>query len=162
MLSSAQDCQALELMLAGQAVALDALGALETLALLLSSTLGLMSPTLALVASSGLGRVPGSSLRTGSSPKFEAALGRLDHRGRAQLEDAGVITLVLFSACVALDTDRFEVDQDGFITEAESKCNPDTEEAGWAEGIARGPLFQEETPGDQRFISGMDHVIKSQ
>ena len=36
------------------------------------------------------------------------------------------------------------------------KCNPDTEEAGWAEGIARGPLFQEETPGDQRSIFGMD------
>ena len=37
-LGSAQVCQALELMLAGQAVALDAPGALETLALLLSST----------------------------------------------------------------------------------------------------------------------------
>ena len=78
-LGSAQDCQALELMLAGQAVALDALGALDTLALWLSSTLGLISLALALVASSGLGRVPGSRLRTGSSPKFEAALGRLDH-----------------------------------------------------------------------------------
>ena len=54
-----------------------------------------------------------------------------------------------------LGTDRFEVDQDGFITEAEFKCNPDTEEAGWAEGIARGPLFQEETPGDQRSIFGI-------
>ena len=58
-LGSAQVCQALELMLAGQAVALDTLGALETLALLLSSTLGLISPALALAASSGLGRVPG-------------------------------------------------------------------------------------------------------
>ena len=78
-LGSAQDCQALGLMLAGQAVALDALGALDTLALLLSSTLGLISLALALAASSGLGRVPGARLRTGSSPKFEAALGRLDH-----------------------------------------------------------------------------------
>ena len=78
-LGSAQVCQALELMLAGQAVALDAPGALETLALLLSSTLGLISLALALTASSGLGRVPSARLRTGSSPKFEAALGRLDH-----------------------------------------------------------------------------------
>ena len=77
-LGSAQDCQALELMLAGRAVALDALGALDTLALLLSSTLGLISLVLALAAISGLGRVPGARLRTGSSPKFEAALGRLD------------------------------------------------------------------------------------
>ena len=64
----------------------------------------------------------------------------------------------------------------GLITEAELnskmlvsallfsafKCNPDTEEAGWAEGIARGPLFQEETPGDQRSIFGMHQVIESQ
>ena len=57
--------------------------------------------------------------RVGSNPQFEAALGRLDHRGRAQLEDAGLSTLVLCSAFVALDTDRFEVDQDGLITEAE-------------------------------------------
>ena len=42
------------------------------------------------------------------------------------------------------------------------KCNPDTEEAGWAEGIASGPLFQEETPGDQRSISGMYQLINSQ
>ena len=34
----------------------------------------------------------------------------------------------------------------------EFKRNPDTYEAGWAEGFARGPLFQEETPGDQRSI----------
>ena len=26
--------------------------------------------------------------------------------------------------------------------------------AGWAEGFARGPLFQEETPGDQRSVFG--------
>ena len=65
---------------------------------------------------------------------------------------------------------------DGLITDAELnskivvsallvsafKCNPDTQEAGWAEGFARGPLFQEETPGDQRSISGMDQVIKFQ
>ena len=51
-LSSAQDCQGPELMLAGQAVALEALGALEALALLLSSTLGLISLALALVLSS--------------------------------------------------------------------------------------------------------------
>ena len=79
MLGSAQDCQALGLMLAGQAVALDALGALDTLALLLSCTLGLICLAPALAASSGLGRVPGARLRYGSSPKFEAALGRLDH-----------------------------------------------------------------------------------
>ena len=92
--------------------------------------------------------------RTGSSPKFEAALGRLDHRGRAQLEDAGLSTL--FSSLL------LSLSKDGFITEAEFKCNPDTEEAGWAEGIARGPLFKEETPGDQRSMFGMDQVIKSQ
>ena len=56
---------------------------------------------------------------------------------------------------VFLGTDRFEVDQDGFTTEAESKRNPDTKEAAWAEGFARGPLFQEETPGDQRSIFGI-------
>ena len=64
---------------------------------------------------------------------------------------------------------------DGLITEAELnpkmlvsallfsafECNPDNEEAGWAKGFARVPLFQEETPGDQRSI-GMDKVIKSQ
>ena len=57
--------------------------------------------------------------RIGVCPKFEAALGRLHHRGRAQREDAGLSTFVLGSAFVALDTDRFEVEQDGFITEAE-------------------------------------------
>ena len=41
--SSAQDCQAPELMLVGQAVPLEALEALEALALRLSSTLGLIS-----------------------------------------------------------------------------------------------------------------------
>ena len=51
-LSSAQDCQALELMLVGQAVALEALEALEALALLLSSTLSFISLALALVLSS--------------------------------------------------------------------------------------------------------------
>ena len=73
--------------------------------------------------SSGLGRVLVSRLlwdkfRIGSSPKFEAALGRLHHRGRAQREDAGLSTFVLGSAFVALDADRFEGEQDGFITEA--------------------------------------------
>ena len=48
MLRSAQDCQAPELMLVGQAVVLEALEALEALALLLSSTLGLISLALAL------------------------------------------------------------------------------------------------------------------
>ena len=48
-LNSAQDCQAPELMLVGQAVVLDALVALVALALLLSSTLGLISLALALV-----------------------------------------------------------------------------------------------------------------
>ena len=92
----------------------------------------------------------------GSHLKFADAgsLQILHHRGRVRIRCSHTDG--------ALDTDRFEVDQDGFITEAEFKCNPDTEEAGWAEGIARGPLFQEETPGDQRSISGMDQVIKSQ
>ena len=48
-LGSAQDCQALDLMLVGQAVELEAL---EALALMLSSTLGLISLALALVLSS--------------------------------------------------------------------------------------------------------------
>ena len=61
---------------------------------------------------------------------------------------------LLFSALLLL-LSTLEVDQDGFITEAEFKRNPDTKEAGWAEGIASGPLFQEETPGDQRSIFGI-------
>ena len=92
-LSSALDCQAPELMLIGQAVALEALEALEALAPLLSSTLGLTSLALALMPSSAQHCQALEPMLVGHAVALEALealalMQRLDHRGRAQLENA--------------------------------------------------------------------------
>ena len=64
-LSSAQDCQAPELMLVGQAVALEALEALEALALMLSSAPWLCAVALRRGSAPWLCAV---ALRSGSAP----------------------------------------------------------------------------------------------
>ena len=89
----------------------------------------------------------------------------------------GLITPTRSSGRDSLDTAIFEFDKDSLITKAELDANmlasslfsssglvvrDADQEAGWAEGFARGPLFQEETPGDQLSRFGMEQVIKSQ
>ena len=93
-LSSALDCQAPEFMLIGQAVALEALEALEALAPLLRSTLGLNSLALALMHSSAQHCQALEPMLVGHVVEPEALealalMQRLDHRGRAQLVNAG-------------------------------------------------------------------------
>ena len=71
-LSSALDCQAPELVLIGQAVALEALEALAALAPLLSSTLGLNSLALALMHGSAQHRQALEPVLVGHAGALEA------------------------------------------------------------------------------------------
>ena len=110
-LSSALDCQAPELILIGQAVALEALEALEALAPLLSSTLSLTSLALAPMPSSAQHCQALEPMLVGHAVALEALealalMRRLDHRGRARREDVGLSILVLSSAFVPLDAVR--------------------------------------------------------